>query len=134
MRTADQLRNRPLVDKARGRRIGYTVEHSQSGRVALHEHLLPYRLRLRQSLYADVIGPLGGARDIADAILAGRDRSCRSRLGRKIASRLCVGHACRGTATTTEHAAACGLRRPSARTYQALRRRAQAARADPDAW
>ena len=55
-----------------GRRVGYTVKHSQSGYMALREHLLPYRLRLRQSPYAEVVGPLGGARDIVDAILAGR--------------------------------------------------------------
>jgi ABC-type phosphate/phosphonate transport system substrate-binding protein len=55
-----------------GRRIGYTVKHSQSGYVALREHLLPYRLRLGHSPYAEVVGPLGGARDIVDAILAGR--------------------------------------------------------------
>jgi ABC-type phosphate/phosphonate transport system substrate-binding protein len=55
-----------------GRRIGYTVKHSQSGYMALREHLLPYRLRLRQPLYAEVVGPLGGARDIVDALLAGR--------------------------------------------------------------
>jgi ABC-type phosphate/phosphonate transport system substrate-binding protein len=55
-----------------GRRAGYTVKHSQSGYVALREHLLPYRLRLGHPLYAKVVGPLGGARDVVDAILAGR--------------------------------------------------------------
>jgi len=55
-----------------GRRVGYTVKHSQSGYVALREHLLPYRLRLGHPLYTKVVGPLGGARDVVDAILAGR--------------------------------------------------------------
>jgi ABC-type phosphate/phosphonate transport system substrate-binding protein len=60
------------LEETFGRRIGYTVKHSQSGYVALREHLLPYRLRLGHSPYAEVVGPLGGARDIVDAILAGR--------------------------------------------------------------
>jgi ABC-type phosphate/phosphonate transport system substrate-binding protein len=55
-----------------GRRVGYTVKHSQSGYVALREHLLPYRLRLGHPLYASAVGPLGGARDVVDAILTGR--------------------------------------------------------------
>jgi len=55
-----------------GQRVGYTVKHSQSGYVALREHLLPYRLRLGDPLYAEAVGPLGGARDVVDAILAGR--------------------------------------------------------------
>jgi ABC-type phosphate/phosphonate transport system substrate-binding protein len=60
------------LEETFGRRIGYTVKHSQSGYVALREHLLPYRLRLGHSPYAEVVGPLGGARDIVGAILAGR--------------------------------------------------------------
>jgi hypothetical protein len=120
-----------------GRRVGYTVKHSQSGYVALREHLLPYRLRLGHPLYASAVGPLGGARDVVDAILTGRidvgpldsyvldlirkpaarsrstiaidrhhagvadpavhrDRFDRSRLGQKIARRLCGGYGCRG--------------------------------------
>jgi ABC-type phosphate/phosphonate transport system substrate-binding protein len=55
-----------------GGRIGYTVHHSQSGYVALREHLLPYRLRIGHSPYRKVVGPLYGARDIVDALLAGR--------------------------------------------------------------
>jgi ABC-type phosphate/phosphonate transport system substrate-binding protein len=55
-----------------GSRIGFTVHHSQSGYVALREHLLPYRLRIGHSPYREVVGPLYGARDIVDALLAGR--------------------------------------------------------------
>jgi ABC-type phosphate/phosphonate transport system substrate-binding protein len=55
-----------------GGRVGYTVHHSQSGYVALREHLLPYRLRIGHSPYREVVGPLYGARDIVDALLAGR--------------------------------------------------------------
>ena len=55
-----------------GSRVGYTVHHSQSGYVALREHLFPYRLRSGHSPYSEVIGPLHGARDIVDALLAGR--------------------------------------------------------------
>ena len=55
-----------------GSRVGYTVHHSQSGYVALREHLLPYRLKIGHSPYREVVGPLYGARDIVDALLAGR--------------------------------------------------------------
>lgn len=55
-----------------GRRVGYTVHHSQSGYVALREHLLPYRLKVGAALYREVVGPLYGARDVVDALLAGR--------------------------------------------------------------
>jgi len=55
-----------------GSRVGYTVHHSQSGYVALREHLLPYRLKLGRSPYREIVGPLYGARDIVDALLAGR--------------------------------------------------------------
>jgi len=55
-----------------GRRVGYTVHHSQSGYVALREHLLPYRLKVGATLYKEVVGPLYGARDVVDALLAGR--------------------------------------------------------------
>lgn len=55
-----------------GGRVGFTVHHSQSGYVALREHLLPYRLKIGHSPYSQVVGPLYGARDIVDALLAGR--------------------------------------------------------------
>jgi ABC-type phosphate/phosphonate transport system substrate-binding protein len=55
-----------------GGRVGYTVHHSQSGYVALREHLLPHRLKIGHSPYREVVGPLYGARDIVDALLAGR--------------------------------------------------------------
>jgi ABC-type phosphate/phosphonate transport system substrate-binding protein len=55
-----------------GSRVGYTVHHSQSGYVALREHLFPQRLRSGRSPYSEVVGPLYGARDIVDALLAGR--------------------------------------------------------------
>jgi len=55
-----------------GSRLGYTVHHSQSGYVALREHLLPYRLQLGRSPYREIVGPLYGARDIVDAVIAGR--------------------------------------------------------------
>jgi ABC-type phosphate/phosphonate transport system substrate-binding protein len=55
-----------------GGRVGYTVHHSQSGYVALREHLLPYRLEVGRPLFSEVVGPLYGARDVVDALLAGR--------------------------------------------------------------
>jgi hypothetical protein len=55
-----------------GSRLGYTVKHSQSGYMALREHLLPYRLRLGHSPYREIVGPLGGARDVIEAVLADR--------------------------------------------------------------
>ncbi|MBV8835062.1 MAG: PhnD/SsuA/transferrin family substrate-binding protein [Alphaproteobacteria bacterium] len=55
-----------------GSRLGYTVHHSQSGYVALREHLLPYREKLGSSPYREIVGPLYGARDIVDAVIAGR--------------------------------------------------------------
>lgn len=55
-----------------GSRLGYTVHHSQSGYVALREHLLPYREKIGHSPYREIVGPLYGARDIVDAVIAGR--------------------------------------------------------------
>lgn len=53
-----------------GKRIGWTVEHSQSGFNALRSHLLPYR-REGQRLYAESIGPLVTPRRVIEALLAG---------------------------------------------------------------
>lgn len=53
-----------------GCRIGWTVEHSQSGFNALRTHLLPHR-RDGQPLYAASIGPLPTPRRVVDAVLAG---------------------------------------------------------------
>src|SRR5437868_2327557 len=53
-----------MLEDTFGGRVGYTVHHSQSGYVALREHLLPYRLALGHSPYREIVGPLYGARDI----------------------------------------------------------------------
>lgn len=53
-----------------GRRLGWTVEHSQSGFNAVRTYLLPYRQPGR-NLYAASIGPLLTPRRVIDAVLAG---------------------------------------------------------------
>ncbi|RDJ20693.1 ABC transporter substrate-binding protein [Bosea caraganae] len=53
-----------------GGRLGWTVEHSQSGFNALRSHLLPYR-RAGASLYAGSVGPLVTPRRVIEALLAG---------------------------------------------------------------
>jgi ABC-type phosphate/phosphonate transport system substrate-binding protein len=52
-----------------GRRIGWTVAHSQSGFNALRTHLLPH-WQVRGALYAGSIGPLLTPRRVIDALLA----------------------------------------------------------------
>lgn len=52
-----------------GRRVGWTVEHSQSGFNALRRHLLPFR-REGERLYSGSIGPLVTPRRVIDALLA----------------------------------------------------------------
>lgn len=52
-----------------GRRIGWTVAHSQSGFNALRTHLLPY-WQARGPLYAQSIGPLLTPRRVIEALLA----------------------------------------------------------------
>lgn len=52
-----------------GSRLGYTVKHSQSGYMALREHLLPYRRTLGRCPYREIVGPLGGARDVIEALI-----------------------------------------------------------------
>lgn len=53
-----------------GRRIGWTVEHSQSGFNAVRTHLLPYR-QPGKPLYAASLGPLLTPRRVIDAVLTG---------------------------------------------------------------
>jgi ABC-type phosphate/phosphonate transport system substrate-binding protein len=55
-----------------GGRVGYTVRDSQSGYVALREHLLPYRRARGAPLYREVIGPLISPRGVVSALLDGR--------------------------------------------------------------
>ena len=52
-----------------GTRLGWTVKHSQSGYMSMREHLLPHRLRLGRSPYRETVGPLGGARDVIEAVI-----------------------------------------------------------------
>lgn len=52
-----------------GRRLGWTVAHSQSGFNALRTHLLPH-WQARGPLYARSIGPLLTPRRVIDALLA----------------------------------------------------------------
>lgn len=52
-----------------GRRLGWTVAHSQSGFNALRTHLLPH-WQARGPLYAESIGPLLTPRRVIDALLA----------------------------------------------------------------
>lgn len=52
-----------------GRRLGWTVAHSQSGFNALRTHLLPH-WQARGALYAGSIGPLLTPRRVIDALLA----------------------------------------------------------------
>lgn len=52
-----------------GRRLGWTVAHSQSGFNALRTHLLPH-WQARGPLYAQSIGPLLTPRRVIDALLA----------------------------------------------------------------
>jgi ABC-type phosphate/phosphonate transport system substrate-binding protein len=59
-----------LTDTFTGR-LGWTVEHSQSGFNALRHHLLRYRSSKRPKLYRDVVGHLITARKVVDSILTG---------------------------------------------------------------
>jgi ABC-type phosphate/phosphonate transport system substrate-binding protein len=54
-----------------GQRLGWTVEHSQSGFNALRHHLLAYRAPARRQLYSAVTGRLVTARKIVDSVLEG---------------------------------------------------------------
>jgi ABC-type phosphate/phosphonate transport system substrate-binding protein len=55
-----------------GARVGYTVRDSQSGYVALREHLTPYRKARGAPLFREVVGPLVSPRGVVDALLDGR--------------------------------------------------------------
>ncbi len=58
------------LEQSFGHRLGWTVEHSQSGFNALRSHLLPHRWNGRP-LFAASIGPLLTPRRVVDAVLAG---------------------------------------------------------------
>jgi ABC-type phosphate/phosphonate transport system substrate-binding protein len=55
-----------------GARVGYTVRDSQSGYVALREHLTPYREARGAPLFREVVGPLVSPRGVVDALLDSR--------------------------------------------------------------
>jgi ABC-type phosphate/phosphonate transport system substrate-binding protein len=55
-----------------GSKIGYTVQDSHSGYVALREHLLPFRVARGAPLYRDVVGSLISPRGVVEALLSGR--------------------------------------------------------------
>ena len=55
-----------------GGRAGWTVEHSHSGFNALRHHLLAYRTPQRPALYGEMVGNLVTARNVLDAVRAGR--------------------------------------------------------------
>jgi ABC-type phosphate/phosphonate transport system substrate-binding protein len=54
-----------------GGRIGWTVDHSQSGFNALRHHLLPFRSPERPTLDRQSVGPLVTARRVLDEVIAG---------------------------------------------------------------
>jgi ABC-type phosphate/phosphonate transport system substrate-binding protein len=54
-----------------GSRIGWTVNHSQSGFNAVRHHLLQYRHGKSERLFAASIGPLVTPRRVIDAVLEG---------------------------------------------------------------
>ncbi|WP_242538890.1 phosphate/phosphite/phosphonate ABC transporter substrate-binding protein [Trinickia acidisoli] len=54
-----------------GGRIGYTLDDSMSGGVAVRHHLAPYRAAGKEKLYRDAIGGLVNARGVIAALDAG---------------------------------------------------------------
>ena len=58
-----------MLEDSFGRRLGWTVAHSQSGFNALRTHLLP-RWQARGPLYAESLGPLLTPRRVVEALLA----------------------------------------------------------------
>jgi ABC-type phosphate/phosphonate transport system substrate-binding protein len=54
-----------------GARIGWTVDHSQSGFNAVRHHLLQYRNDKSARLFAESVGPLVTPRRVIEALLAG---------------------------------------------------------------
>jgi ABC-type phosphate/phosphonate transport system substrate-binding protein len=59
------------LSDAFGGRIGWTIEHSQSGCQAVRRHLRRYRQDRSAELFADWVGPLVTPRRVVDAVLAG---------------------------------------------------------------
>jgi ABC-type phosphate/phosphonate transport system substrate-binding protein len=55
-----------------GHRAGFTIRDSQSGYVGFRNHLMPFRVASGQPLFREVAGPLGGARQIVDALIEDR--------------------------------------------------------------
>jgi ABC-type phosphate/phosphonate transport system substrate-binding protein len=62
--------HRSLSD-AFGGRIGWTVEHSQSGFNAVRRHLLRYRVGREGPLFRESVGPLVTPRRVIESVLAG---------------------------------------------------------------
>jgi ABC-type phosphate/phosphonate transport system substrate-binding protein len=54
-----------------GGRIGWTVEHSQSGFNAVRHHLLRYRAGRRAPLFRESVGPLVTPRRVIESVLSG---------------------------------------------------------------
>jgi ABC-type phosphate/phosphonate transport system substrate-binding protein len=54
-----------------GGRVGYTLEDSMSGGVALRRHLAPYRSTSGERLYRDAVGGLVNARGVIEALATG---------------------------------------------------------------
>jgi ABC-type phosphate/phosphonate transport system substrate-binding protein len=54
-----------------GGRLGWTVEHSQSGYNAVRHHLLSYQAGRNEPLFSQWIGPLVTPRRVIDALIAG---------------------------------------------------------------
>jgi len=54
-----------------GRRIGWTVAHSQSGFNAVRHHLLGYRHDQSERLFAESVGPLVTPRRVIEAVIDG---------------------------------------------------------------
>ena len=54
-----------------GGRIGWTVEHSQSGFNAVRHHLLQYRIKRGAPLFRETVGPLTTPRRVVDSVLSG---------------------------------------------------------------
>jgi ABC-type phosphate/phosphonate transport system substrate-binding protein len=52
--------------------VGYTLEDSMSGCIALRRHLLPYRSSARPRLYRESVGGLVNARRVIEALVDGR--------------------------------------------------------------
>jgi len=60
------------LEESFGRRLGYTIEESQSGFNALRHHLLRFRTPGRPHLYRESTGPLYTPRGVVNALIEGR--------------------------------------------------------------